>query len=475
VNLLLDLEILGWLLVGLAGLQLVPAGCAGLFGEPWSPYAQSAAVALAFGLPLALSARGADRRLRTRDAFVVVSGAWGLASLFGALPYVFAGVLALPDALFEAASGFTTTGSTVIADVEAVPHGLLLWRALTQWLGGMGIIVFALAVLPLLGIGGMQLFKAEVPGPVTDKLTPRIAGTAQRLWAVYVGFTLVCGVALWLAGMDPFDALCHAFTTLATGGFSTRNASIGAFSPAAQWVVVVFMTLAGINFVLHWRWLSGRPAAALRDAELRFFLALAGIFVAGVAWSLSADAREEVLRPAVFQVVSLLTTTGFGTDDYERWPAFAQLLVLPLLLLGGMAGSTAGGLKAMRLLLGLLGLRSSLARTVHPHAVRTIRFNGRPLSEEVVNGVGIFVLAYLATTFLGALAVAAGGYDVVTALTASLTAVSNVGPGLGEVGPTETFAHMPAAVKLVLALCMIAGRLEILTLLVVFTPAFWRR
>ncbi|MDX1650638.1 MAG: TrkH family potassium uptake protein, partial [Myxococcota bacterium] len=342
-------------------------------------------------------------------------------------------------------------------------------------LGGMGIIVFALAVLPLLGIGGMQLFKAEVPGPVTDKLTPRIAGTAQRLWAVYVGFTALCFVALRVAGMDGFDAVCHALTTLATGGFSTRNASIGAWGPAVQWVVVGFMAVAGINFVLHWRWLSGRPRAALRDSELRFFLALVAVFSAGAAWSLAEADLPEVLRPAVFQVVSLITTTGFGTADYEAWPASAQLLVLPLLLLGGMAGSTAGGLKSMRLLLGLLALRAALARTVHPHAVPTVRFNGRPLSDQVVSGVGIFVLAYLGVVFVGALAMGAAGYDPLTALTASLTAVSNVGPGMGEVGPTEHFGHLPGPVKVLLALCMIAGRLEILTLLVVLAPAFWRR
>lgn len=475
MNLLLDLEILGWLLTGLAGLQLVPAGCAWLFGEPAGPYLESAAVALAFGVPLALSTRSAERRLRTRDAFVIVSGAWGLASLFGALPYVLASDLPFSAAFFEATSGFTTTGSTVLADIEGQPRGLLLWRAITQWLGGMGIIVFALAILPLLGIGGMQLFKAEVPGPVTDKLTPRIAGTAQRLWAVYVGFTLLCLLLLRFAGMDWFDAICHAFTTLATGGFSTRTASIGAWGPAVQWIVIAFMTLAGINFVLHWRWLSGRPAAVLRDAELRFFLALLALFTLALCWSLAGSDRSELLRPVLFQVVSLLTTTGFGTEDFGRWPAFAQLLVLPLLLLGGMAGSTAGGLKTMRVLLGLLGLRAVLARTVHPHAVSTVRFNGRALSDEVVNGVGIFVLVYLMLVFLGALAVGLAGYDVVTSLTASLTAVSNVGPGLGEVGPSQHFGHLPPAVLAVLAVCMLAGRLEILTLLVVLTPAFWRR
>jgi trk system potassium uptake protein TrkH len=257
MNLLLDLEILGWLLVGLAGLECVPIAAALVSGEPSLVFIESALTALVFGLPVALSARSPNRRMRIRDGFLVVSGAWVLASTFGSVPYLLSGTLSPVDALFESVAGFTTTGSTVLTDVESAPRSLLLWRSLTQWVGGMGIIVFAVAVLPLLGIGGMQLFKAEVPGPITDKLTPRVSDTARRLWAVYVGFTGIAFVALMVAGMPAFDAVNHALTSLATGGFSTRNASIGAFGPAVQWVVIVLMMVAGVNFVLHYRLVTG--------------------------------------------------------------------------------------------------------------------------------------------------------------------------------------------------------------------------
>jgi trk system potassium uptake protein TrkH len=275
--------------------------------------------------------------------------------------------------------------------------------------------------------------------------------------------------------MGWFDALCHGLTSLATGGFSTRSASIGAFGPAVQWVVVACMVVGGINFVLHYRWLTGRGREVLRDAELRMFAATAGVLIVSLLWVLHRSDLGTPVREVVFQVVSLLTTAGFVTADYERWPQFAQLLILPLFALGGMAGSTTGGLKTMRALLGLRMLRAALARIVHPHAVRPVRYDGQAISPEVVSALGVFFLAFLGLTFLGALVVGSAGYDLLTALIASLTAVANVGPGLGSVGPTETFAPLPGYVKLALCFNMIAGRLEIFTLLVIFSPAFWRR
>ncbi len=478
LNLLLDLEILGWLLVGFAGLLGLPAAVAWGAGEAAAPYLLSAATAAVIGLPMALSARtpeASGRRMRHRDAFLVVGLGWFLASAFGALPYVLAGALSPADAFFESTSGFTTTGSTVLVDIEAAPHALLFWRSLSQWVGGMGIIVFAVAILPLLGIGGMQLFKAEVPGPITDKLTPRVADTARRLWLIYVGLTVLAFAALWLTGMGPFDALCHALTTLATGGFSTRSASIGAFPASVQWVVAGFMLVAGINFVLHYRLLAGRFREVGRDAELRFFLAVALLWTAAVALGLLGTDAASPLRDAAFQVVSLLTTTGFATADYETWPALPQLLLVPLLALGGMAGSTAGGIKSLRVVLGLQSFRVALLRIIHPHAVHTVRFNGRAIPEDVLGGVGVFVFAYLMLTFLGALMMSTAGYDVLSAVSASLTAVSNVGPGYGAVGPSDDFSHLPAYAKLCLSGLMLAGRLELFTLLVLFAPSFWRR
>jgi len=477
VNQRLDLEILGWLLVGLAALQLVPTLAAVGYGERVLPFVTSAAVGFFYGLPIALTARPRDRRMRTRDGFLVVSAAWVLASLFGAMPYVLSGVLGPVDALFESVAGFTTTGSSVLTHVEAVPRALLLWRSLTQWLGGMGIIVVTIAMLPLLRVGGMQLFRAEMPGPVTDKLTPRIADTARRLWLIYVGLTALALASLLLAGLEPFDAVCHALTTLATGGFSTRSASIGAFHlPAVEWVVIVFMLLAGTNFALHYRIFAGRAVRALADGELRLYLLLVGAGTLAVAWLLrGSGADEPALRTALFQVVSLVTTTGFATADYALWPALAKFLVLPMLVVGGMAGSTSGGLKTLRLLIGLRTLRAFLLRLVRPFTVRPVRYAGRAVGDDVVSAVAVFFMAYFGLAVVAGAVVAAGGYDPLTALSAALTALGNVGPGLGAVGPAETFAPLSAAAKIALCFCMIAGRLEIFTLLVLFDPHFWRR
>jgi len=476
MNVKLDLQILGWLLVGLGALQILPIGVALLYGDPPLPYLTSAAIAFLYGLPIALSVHPADRRMRVRDGFIVVVSAWVLASAFGALPYLLAGELGIVDALFESVAGFTTTGSTVMPRIEGAPHALLFWRSLTQWLGGMGIIVFTIAVLPLLGIGGMQLFRAEVPGPVKDKLTPRIAVTARRLWFIYFGLTGAAFVGLMLAGLSFFDAICHALTTMATGGFSTRDASIGAFGPMAQWLIVLFMVLAGTNFALHYRVLAGRVIEVSRDVELRLYvtiIALASVLAVGLL--ADAGVTEAKIRTGMFQVVSILTTTGFSTDDYELWPALGQFLIFHLLLVGGMAGSTSGGIKTLRFVLGLGALRTFVWRLTHPHAVRGVRYAGRTVPDDVVSGVAVFFLAYLAIAGIAGAIIAAFGYDLVTSMSAALTAIGNVGPGLGGVGPTDNFAHFPTAVKSVLAFCMIAGRLEIFTVLVILEPHFWRR
>jgi trk system potassium uptake protein TrkH len=476
VNVALDVEILAALLVGLGVLECTPVLAAWAHGEPWLPYLQSAAPALLFGIPLFFSTRTRDRRMRPRDGFLVVSAAWVMVSIFGALPYLMTGTLGATDALFEAASGFTTTGSTVMTRIEGAPAGLLFWRSLTQWLGGMGIIVLAVAVLPLLGIGGMQLFQAEVPGPVTGKLTPRIADTARRLWFVYVGLTLAAFLSYLLAGMSAFDAVCHAFTTLATGGFSTRDASIAAFeSPLIEWLVVFFMLAAGTNFVLHYRLLTGRFGEVARDDELRFYLGLVAVATALACWILARHAAGDApLRTAAFQVVSIVTTTGYASADFEAWPDFGVLLLFNLLVVGAMAGSTAGGIKSMRVLIGIRALSRMVSILPHRRGMRSLRYGGRAVADDVTNGIFVFFVAYLGLAGLAGLVVASAGYDVSTALSASLTAIGNVGPGIGEVGPFDNFAHFPGYVKLVLVFCMIAGRLEILTVLALFSPRFWR-
>jgi trk system potassium uptake protein TrkH len=479
VNFRQDLRILALLVAVLGAFQVLPLGIALLYGEtPW-PWIVSLVVLAGTGTLTAWLARPKVRVLRPRDAYLVVAAGWIFASLAGAVPYLVTGTLGPVDAIFESVAGFTTTGSTAMQKIEGTSAALLFWRSLTQWVGGMGIILFAVAVLPLLGIGGMQLFRVEVPGPVKDKLRPRVIETARRLWAIYVGLTALEWVALMVAGMGPFDAINHAFTTLATGGFSTRDASVGAFaSPAIEWVVIVFMALAGVNFVIHYRVLTEGWRAPSRDSELHYYvgmIAVASLVVLLVLPLEHAGGVEESVRNAVFGVVSVATTTGYGTVDFELWPPLAQLVLLQLMVLGGMAGSTAGGVKSLRALIGFRALRVSVEKLVHPHAVRPVKYGGRAVPEDVVAGIWAFLTAYFAIAAFAAAIVAQAGYDLVTAASAALTALGNVGPGLGQVGPFDNFSHMPAHVKLVLSFCMLAGRLEVFTFLVLLQPGFWRR
>lgn len=472
-----DLHLLGWFLLLLGGLLLLPLPVAVVFGEAPAPWLGSAAVAGLLGLGVAWATRTSRRRLHPKDGFLVVSGAWLLASVLGALPYVFSGALGPVDAVFETVSGFTTTGSTVVVDATALPRALLLWRAFTQWLGGMGIILFTIAILPLLGIGGMQLFRAEVPGPVDEKLHPRLAITARMLWGVYVGLTAAEWVGLRLLGVSSYEALCHAFTTMATGGFSTRNQSIGEFgSPAVEWLITLFMLLAGTNFVLHFRLLQGRVNDVLRDVELRWYLAI----VAGGVLVLTANLHQagaplsDTVRVAAFQTVSIVSTTGYVTVDFERWPQLGQLVLLLLMLAGGMSGSTGGGPKSLRLVIAFTSLRAALHRAIHPRAVVPVKYHGEVVDDEVVSGVWGFLLAYALIAIGAAGVVAAHGYDLPTSVSAALTAIGNVGPGLGDVGAYDNFSHCPGTVKLTLSFAMLVGRLEVFTVLALFSRRFWR-
>ena len=470
-------NVLGWLLVGIAAIQLVPLAAAYGFGEPMLPYAASAIAACVVGLAMALGSHPADRRMGTRDGFLVVSAAWLIASAFGSLPYMFTETVGIVDAIFESVAGFTTTGSTVIIQMEETPRGLLLWRSLTQWLGGMGIILFAVAVMPLLGVGGMQLFRAEVPGPVADKLAPRVAVTARRLWLIYVGFTGIEWVLLISAGMTGYEALCHSLTTMSTGGFSTRDGSIGGFDSALiEWIIIVFMVLGGTNFVLHYRLLTGRIGNVLRDVELRYYLILLGGAAIVVYWALIHAIELGGFRAALFQVVSLSTGTGYTTADFGRWPAIALLVLLQLMILGGMAGSTSGGVKSLRVVIGMKAAANVLSRLGHRTAVgHPVRYGGKRVPHEVLAGIWAFLIAYFLIAAVVACVVGAAGYDIVTSLSAALTSVGNVGPGLGEIGPSNNFAHFPSAVKLTLCAAMIAGRLELFTILILFHRDFWRR
>lgn len=446
------------------------------------PMLEAMAMTLLLGAALLLVFRRAstDAPLNHREGMAIVSLGWLAAGVCGALPYLLSGVcITATDAVFESVSGFTTTGASILTDIEAVPESLLLWRSLTHWLGGMGIIVLSLAILPFLGVGGMQLYKAEAPGPTPDKLKPRIKDTAAILWKVYLGLSVAQCLLLMLGGMSLFDALCHTFGTMATGGFSTRNSSVAAYDSAyIYWVITCFMFLAGVNFSLHYRMLSGHAREVWKDGELRFYCIVVAGSTLFITWNILGrqyDNPLEALTQSAFQVSSIITTTGFATADFEQWPAFSQLLLVLLMFMGGCAGSTGGGMKGVRLLLMLKHCSMELIRLVHPRAVRHVKLGGRNVPAEVLSGVwgffGLYMLCYVVTS----LALAAMDLDLVTSFTATLACISNIGPGLGTVGPAENFFHLPAAAKVLLTWCMLLGRLELYTVLILLVPEFWRK
>ena len=481
------LGVLGRLLVFLAVVLLAPMGVGLYYAEAsWWGFGATAMLSGACGAVL-WWLNPARSEFGVRDGFVIVATAWFLLSLFGALPFVFTGVLdAYTDAFFETMSGFTTTGATILGgadtpEIEAVPNAFLFWRSLTHWLGGMGIIVLTLAILPFLGVGGMQLFKAEVPGPSADKLTPLVKGTAQRLWMIYVGFT-VLEVLLLLPAMSGFDAVNHAFATMATGGFSTENGSVGQYGSAyIEWVITAFMFLAGINFALHYRLLRGNRQALRGNTEFWTYATIIGLATLALSVALYAQtdgadgSLHDAVRTAAFQAVAIVTTTGFGTADYELWPLFASGVIFLLFFVGGMAGSTSGGVKVMRHVVMYRGFIRELKRLVHPHAVIPVRVGEKAVSPDIVTNILAFFVLYLGTVGMGVLLLSLLGIDLVTAITASLSSVGNIGPAFGTLGPTENYAHLPDLAKWLLALLMMIGRLELYTVFVLFVPDFWRR
>lgn len=429
---------------------------------------------------LAGKPRGEKVQLSHKEGFLIVSLGWIVAALFGSLPYLIQGVLPSPtDAYFEAMSGFTTTGATVINRIEALPHGILLWRSQTQWLGGMGIIILSIAILPFLGAGGRQLFKAEVPGPVKDKLVPRITETARSLWIVYFIITMVGFIFLMLGGMSVFDAINHIFCTMATGGFSTKGMSIAWYNSAyIDGVLVVFMLIAGINFTIHYQLLTGRVRGVFRDIELKFFLCTVLIAALLITLDLRMHIFEDLgkaFRYAIFQVSSIITTTGFVTDNFSRWPIFSQVILVMLMFIGGSSGSTGGGIKCMRIILLIKHVYLELHRMIHPHAVTQMKIANKSVSHDVMKSILGFFILYLCLAFFAMLILSALGLDMVTAFGAVVTTLSNVGPGLGMFHPEATYSEAPLLAKWLLSFCMLAGRLEIYTVIVLLVPEFWKK
>jgi len=474
-------HILGYLILLIGIMQLLPLGISLFYKDSSSTGLIISIVLSVLSGLLIIRFTKKESELSIRDGFLVVGLAWFFMALYGALPYFFSGsITSFTDSFFESMSGFTTTGASILTDIEAMPKGLLFWRAFTHWIGGMGIIVLSLAILPILGIGGMQLFKAEAPGPTADKLTPRVKNTAKILWVVYIGITLVEVVFLLFGGMDLFDAICHSFATMATGGFSTKNASIKAFdSSYIDIVIATFMFIAGANFALHYKFLIGKFNSYWKDFEFKtyLFISLGVTFIITFSNYLSGIFTSvfESLRYGIFQTISIGTTTGLVTSDYEKWTSLSQVLIFLLMFIGGSAGSTGGGMKVIRLIVVIKHAIIELKKLLHPNAVMPLKLGKRIIPKEITFSIVGFFLLYISLFVFILIFMTILGLDILTAAGASASCLGNIGPGLGNVGPTHNFAFIPDIGKWVLSISMMVGRLEIYTILVILTGGFWRR
>ena len=417
-----------------------------------------------------------------REGILVATLGWIAAAGLGALPFYFYGTFpTYTDCYFEAMSGFTTTGASVLAEIEQQPAGILFWRSLTHWIGGMGIVVLSLAILPALGAGGMQLFKAEVPGPTADKLVPRIRETAQRLYVTYSLISAAMVIMLLVGGMSLFDSLTHMFGAMGTGGFSPKNASVGHYkSVYVDLVISAFMFIAGANFALHYLVIRrGDVKSLVNDEEFRFYSGVVGFFTATVAVNLVLQNIYPTfllaLRHALFSVVSIITTTGYVTEDFEKWPAYGHYALLFLMFVGGCAGSTGGAIKCVRVWMLLKIAANQVFRIVHPKAVRAVRYNGRIVTAEVLSGIQSMFVLYMTVFILSSLALAWLGHDALTSISAVAATLGNVGPGLGSVGPVDNYFHFSLTAKWICTFCMLVGRLEVYSVVALFFPEFWRR
>jgi len=475
-------RVIGFLIAG-SSLMMLPPILISLFYADGSTtlFLISAALLLLLGLMIYFPVRHAKRELRLRDGFLVVAACWITLVLAGALPFLLLEHPEIPyvDAVFESMSGLTTTGATVLTNLDSLPRGILYYRQQLQWLGGLGIVVLAVAILPMLSIGGMQLYRAETPGPIKDsKLTPRITETAKALWFIYLGITLMCTLAYWLGGMTLFDAVGHAYSTVAIGGMSTHDAGFSWFdNPTLEFIAVFFMVIAGINFAVHftaWKRASSQPY--FHDPELKVYAGLLvgfmilttlALYLNGTYASLSESARF-----ASFQVVSVMTTTGYHTASFSLWPGFIPIMLICMAFIGGCAGSTCGGMKVIRIMLLYRQASREIGRLIHPHAVIPVKFGGRNTPPKVMDAIWGFFFLYVSSFVLLTIALNGVGVEPVTAYSAAAACLTNLGPGLGDV--SANYASLGPAAKIILSFAMLMGRLEIFTLLVLFTPAFWR-
>lgn len=464
--------------------MLVPVIISVIYNENdvWA-FIISALITTSFGFILETATKPPERikEIQRKEGFLIAALFWFAASIFGAIPYLIYGVFNHPvDAWFESVAGFTTTGATVLTDLEVVPYGMLFWRSFSQWLGGMGIIVLGIAILPRLAVGGMQLMGLEAPGPTTEKITPRIAETAKKLWGVYLLLSFLLIVFLLFAGMPIFDSVLQSFSTMSTGGFSPNSLSVGFYnSSIIDVIITIFMFIAGMNFVLLYWSLRGDFKRLTRNSELKyyFFLNLSVILIVSFElWSTIYPNFFEALRYGSFQVISISTGSGFSTANFDLWPSFSKWFLLMLMFFGGCAGSTTGSIKIIRIMVLFKKGYQELHKIIYPHAIVPIRVNAKPISPEIVSSITSFFLIYLFIFLISTFIVmAAEDLPIITAISACAASIGNVGPGLGEVGPAGNYANLSSFTKIVLSFLMLIGRLELFTILVIFTPAFWRR
>ncbi len=483
-NIRLVVRVLGALLLIESLFMLVPTAAAWWYEEPdLLAFAISAGVAFLAGIIAMLIGRKAEKRVGEREGYLIVALVWIVFSIFGMLPFYLSGATpTITDAFFETMSGFTTTGATILPDVEVMTHSILLWRALTQWLGGMGIIVLSIAILPMFGLGGMQLYAAEVTGLNYEKLSPRIADTSKMLWGFYIALTLIEAVLLYVCGMGGFDSVCHSLSTIATGGFSTKNASLTAYAPVLQYIVTFFMLISGIGFALLIFALRGKPEKLLRDEETKWYLSAVsictvvvavGLFLVGQDWTWSAG--ESAFRRAIFTVVAAITSTGFAIDDYMIWFPLLWVIIFFLMFTGACAGSTSGGIKWVRLVVFVKNGFAELKRRIHPNAIIPVKLNDKPITQQTSNNVMAFMVFYILTIMATVLIFCACGINFDEAIGTTVSAIGNVGISIGHFGPTGTYADFPTVAKWVMSLVMLIGRLEIFTVLLLFSPTLWRK
>jgi trk system potassium uptake protein len=457
---------------------------------PWMIYFREMSLMypllLAFGIPFMLGSLllwqtwNTDKKFYLREAYFLVSAAWLTLGLFGSLPFYLTGTIpSFIDAFFESVSGFTTTGSSILTDIESLPRSILFWRSLTHWIGGMGIIVLVVAILPNLNIAGYQLFSAEMSGGLSsERIRPRAKDISKRLWSIYFFLTILVVFFLMLGGMDLFESICHSFGTVATGGFSTKNASVGHFSPYIQYVITVFMCLSGINFTVHYFALSGNFERVRCDTELKAYLLiilLTGLTITTILFFHHNLPLEQSFRDSFFQVISIITATGYATTDYLQWKEFAWFLIFMLMFVGACVGSTGGGIKVIRHVVAWKYIKRNFMSLMHPNMVKQIRINGTSISDDKAISIIAFMALYIFIIVFSTVFMSMLGLDMPTSIGAILATLGGIGPGIGDVGPAGNFSQIPSVGKVFLSFIMIIGRLEILTFMVLFTPSFWKK